>query len=118
MVGCGAGVSEGNPQQEPKQQHLGQVPRWPWPPPEQPTSGQAGGRRTPLGSCGQALDFLHRKGVLTEKMKDYAKALYGVLSDEGVHALKSEQVYVRLCRFTVAEYALVLFFELDRRLQE
>jgi hypothetical protein len=74
--------------------------------------------KTPLGSCGQALDFLCRNGVLTTKMKEYGKALYGVLSNEGVHAFKSEREYVRLFRNTVAEYALVLFFELERRLRE
>jgi hypothetical protein len=38
------------------------------------------------------------------------------LSNEGVHAIKSEREYVRLCRNMVAEFALVLFFELERRL--
>lgn len=71
---------------------------------------------TNLASRGQALDFLCRKGVLTEKMRDFGKALYGVLSNEGVHAFKTEREYVRLCRNMIAEYALVLFFELERRL--
>jgi hypothetical protein len=71
---------------------------------------------TNLGSCGQALDFLSRKSVLTEKMRDLGKSLYGVLSNEGVHAFKTEREYVRLCRNMIAEYALVLFFELERRL--
>jgi hypothetical protein len=70
-----------------------------------------------LAKFGQAIDYLHRHGVLTEKMRDFAKALYGVLSNEGVHALKSEREYVRLCRNQVAEYALVLLFELERRLR-
>lgn len=69
---------------------------------------------TDLTKCGQAIDFLQRKGVLTEKMRDLARALYSVLSNEGVHAIKSEREYIRLCRNMVAEYALVLFFELDR----
>jgi hypothetical protein len=72
---------------------------------------------TDLTKSGQVLDFLVRKGVLKEKMRDYGRALYGVLSNEGVHAFKSEKEYVRLFRNTVAEYALVLFFELERRLQ-
>src|SRR5581483_12387743 len=71
---------------------------------------------TDLSSCGQALDYLTRKSVLTAKMSAFGKALYGVLSDEGVHALKSEREYVRLCRNVVVEYTLVLFFELERRL--
>jgi hypothetical protein len=54
--------------------------------------------------------------VLTDKMFEFGKALYGVLSNEGVHAIKSTREYVRLCRNMTAEYALVLFFELERRL--
>ena len=71
---------------------------------------------TPLTKCGQAIEYLQRKDVLTEKMQSLGKAIYGVLSNEGVHAIKSEREYVRLCRNMVAEYALVLFFELERRL--
>jgi hypothetical protein len=73
--------------------------------------------RTDLGKCAQAIDFLQRKGVLTDKMASLGKALYGVLSNEGVHAMKSEREYVRLCRNQLVEYALVLFFELDRRIR-
>lgn len=72
---------------------------------------------TDLTKCGHAIDYLQRQGVLTDPMRALARALYGVLSEEGVHALKSEQEYVRLCRNQVAEYALVLFFELERWLQ-
>ena len=68
-------------------------------------------------SASRNLDFLKRKAVLTEKMFDLGKALYGVLSNQGVHAIKSEHEYVRLCRNMVAEYALVLFFELERTLE-
>src|SRR5262249_41310714 len=71
---------------------------------------------TDLTKCGQAIDYLHRKKVLTDKMKDLAKSLYGVLSNEGVHAIKSKREYVRLCRNMVAEYSIVLFHELERRL--
>ena len=71
---------------------------------------------TNLSQCGQALDFVRRKSVLTDKMFEFGKALYGVLSNEGVHAIKSTREYVRLCRNMTAEYALVLFFELERRL--
>jgi hypothetical protein len=74
------------------------------------------GDATDLTKCGQAIDYLQRHGVLTEKMKALGRALYGVLSEEGVHSLKSDKEYVRLCRNWIAEYALVLFFELDRAL--
>jgi len=71
-----------------------------------------------LTQCRQAIDYLERRGVLTERMKALGRALYGVLSEEGVHALKSDPEYVRLCRNIIAEYALVLFFELERRLRD
>lgn len=70
---------------------------------------------TDLTKCQQAIDYLQRKDVITDKMQALGREIYGVLSDEGVHAIKSEREYVRLCRNMVAEYALVLFFELDRR---
>ena len=60
---------------------------------------------TPLDSCGQVIGYLQRKDVLTAKMESLAKGLYGVLSHEGVHAIKAEREYVRLCRNMVTEYA-------------
>jgi hypothetical protein len=71
-----------------------------------------------LTKCQQAIDYLERRGVLTDRMKALGRALYGVLSEEGVHSLKADREYVRFCRNWIAEYALVLFFELDRRLQD
>lgn len=71
---------------------------------------------TDLTKCQQVIDYLERKDVLTEKMKQLGRALYGVLSNEGVHAISSEREYVRLCRNMVAEYALIVFFELNRAL--
>jgi hypothetical protein len=70
-----------------------------------------------LTKCQQAIDYLERRGVLTDRMKALGRALYGVLSEEGVHSLKADREYVRLCRNMIAEYALVLFFELERRLR-
>ena len=75
---------------------------------------------TPLTKCGQAIEFLCRKGVMTEKLQALAKSLYGILSDGGYgcHALKATRDYTRLCRNMVVEYAVTLFFELERRLAE
>jgi hypothetical protein len=72
---------------------------------------------TDLSQCQQAIDYLHRHGVLTDRMRQFGRALYGVLSEEGVHAFKSEREYVRLCRNMIGEYALVVLFELERRLR-
>jgi hypothetical protein len=46
--------------------------------------------------------------------------VYSILSDGnyGVHALKATRDYTRLCRNMVVEYAVTLFFELERRLAE
>lgn len=87
--------------------------------------GKELGRRKPeladgtdLSSFGQAIDYLNRKTVVTEKMKLLAKAIYGVLSNEGVHSLTAKKEYVRLCRNMAIEYAIVLFFELEQRLNQ
>jgi hypothetical protein len=69
--------------------------------------------RGDLSKFGQAIDYLERNTVLTPKMKELPRSLYGILSNEGVHAFKSEKEYVRLCRNMVIEYAIVLFYELD-----
>jgi hypothetical protein len=78
------------------------------------------GNGTPLDKCQQAIDYLERKNVITEKIKNLGRCLYGILSDGdfGVHALKASRDYTRLCRNMVVEYAVTLFFELDRRLAE
>ncbi len=76
------------------------------------------GNGTPLEKCGQAIDYLTRKRVITAKFKNLAKCLYAILSDDeyGVHALSATRDYTRLCRNMVVEYAVTLFFELERRL--
>ena len=78
------------------------------------------GNGTPLNKCGQAIDYLERKGIITGKFKALARCLYAILSDGdyGVHALKANRDYTRLCRNMVIEYAVTLFFELERRLAE
>ena len=76
------------------------------------------GNGTEVTKCGQAIDYLERKGVTTTKIKELGRCLYGILSDGdyGVHALKASRDYTRLCRNMVVEYAVTLFFELERRL--
>jgi hypothetical protein len=69
---------------------------------------------TPINICGRCIDFLKEAGVLPAHLHSLAKSIYSVLSSEGGHAIKSEREYVRLCRNMVAEYALILFFELVR----
>jgi hypothetical protein len=78
------------------------------------------GNGTPLDKCGQAIDYLARRLVTTDKIKDLGRCLYAILSDGnfGVHALKADRDYTRLCRNMVVEYAMTLFFELERRLAE
>lgn len=74
--------------------------------------------QTPMTQCQNVIDHLCNKGVLPENAKAFARGLYGLLSSEGVHKLQSTREYVRLCRNMVAEYGLILFYELDRRLAE
>jgi hypothetical protein len=73
---------------------------------------------TPLHQFGSAIDFLERKGVITDKIKNLGRALYAILSDGqfGVHALKANRDYTRLCRNMVVEYSVTLLFELERRI--
>jgi len=72
---------------------------------------------TDLTKCGHAIDYLQQKGVLTDKVQALGRSIYGVLCSEGVHSLKTDPEYSRLCRNMIAEYAMILFFELERRLQ-
>lgn len=78
------------------------------------------GNGTPLEKCGQAIDYLQRKQVTTEKIRVLGRCLYDILSDHdyGVHSLKASRDYTRLCRNMVVEYAVTLFLELERRLTQ
>lgn len=73
---------------------------------------------TDLTKCQQVIDHLQQQRVLSPKSQALGRALYGILSEEGVHALQSTREYVRLCRNLIAEYGLILFYELERRLEE
>jgi len=73
---------------------------------------------TDLRQCQNVIDYLQRKDVIEDSVRRLGRGLYGVLSEKGSHAIASTREYVRLCRNMVAEYALVLFFELERRLKE
>ena len=46
--------------------------------------------KTDFTKFGNLLDHLHNKDVVTAKMKEFARGLYGILSNEGVHAMKAE----------------------------
>jgi hypothetical protein len=73
---------------------------------------------TVLAKFGQAIEFLRRVKLIDIGMLRLGQGLYSVLSEEGVHAISSDQEYVRLCRNMVVEYSLVLFWELDRWVPE
>ena len=75
---------------------------------------------TPLHQCGNAIDYLARKNVITGKIQSLGRCLYAILSDGeyGVHALKATRDYTRLCRNMVVEYAVTVFFEFNRRLSQ
>jgi hypothetical protein len=57
--------------------------------------------------CGQVLTTLRVLNFYTEKEEKFAGALYGLLSDEGVHALVAKREYARLMRNMVIEYGVM-----------
>jgi hypothetical protein len=63
--------------------------------------------RTRDTKCGQVLTTLRVLNFFTEKEEKFAAALYGLLSDEGVHALTAKREYARLMRNMVIEYAVM-----------
>lgn len=68
-------------------------------------SGQVG--RRPDTKFGQVLTTLRVLNFFTEKEEKFAGALYGLLSDEGVHALTAKREYARLMRNMVIEYGVM-----------
>jgi len=63
--------------------------------------------RTRDTKCGQVLTTLRVLNFFTEKEEKFAAALYGLLSDEGVHALTAKREYARLMRNMVIEYGVM-----------
>src|SRR5260370_4537711 len=61
------------------------------------------------------LTFLKNKGFFTEQQDKFARGLYTLLSDEGVHPLIAEKEFARLLRNMVIEYGLMFLTMLEKK---
>ena len=61
------------------------------------------------------LTFLKNNGFLTPQQDKFARGIYTLLSDEGVHSLISEQEFARLLRNVVIEYGLMFLIMLEKK---
>ncbi len=63
---------------------------------------------------GGGLSYLVQNNVLSTVEEKFIAGLYGLISDEGVHALVAEREYVRLSRNFVIEYALLFLRKMEK----
>jgi hypothetical protein len=64
---------------------------------------------------GEAIAFLRKEGIFTEKQEQLAAALFGFSSDEAVHKLIAAREFARLMRNIVIEYGVMFLASLDKR---
>lgn len=62
-----------------------------------------------------ALTFFKNKSFFTEQQEKFARGLYTLLSDEGVHPLIAEKEFARLLRNMVIEYGLMFLTMLEKK---
>ena len=70
---------------------------------------------TVLDKWDPAITFLKHKSFLTEQQEKFARGLYTLLSDEGVHPLIAEREFARLLRNMVIEYGLMFLTMLQKK---
>jgi hypothetical protein len=61
------------------------------------------------------LTFLRNCGFLTEQQNKFARGLYALLSDEGVHPLIAEREFARLLRSMSIEYGLMFLTMFEKK---
>jgi hypothetical protein len=61
------------------------------------------------------LTFLKNNGFFTQQQDKFARGLYALLSDEGVHPLIAEREFARLLRNVVIEYGLMFLTMLQKK---
>jgi hypothetical protein len=61
------------------------------------------------------LTFLKNKSFLSAQQDKFARGLYTLLSDEGVHSLIAEREFARLLRNVVIEYRLMFLTMLQKK---
>ena len=62
-----------------------------------------------------ALTFLKNQSIITPQQEKFARGLYTLLSDEGVHPLIAEREFARLLRNMVIEYELMFLTMLEKK---
>ena len=70
---------------------------------------------TVLDKWDPTITFLKNKLFLTEPQEKFARGLYTLLSDEGVHPLITEREFARLLRNMVIEYGLMFLTMLQKK---
>jgi hypothetical protein len=81
---------------------------------EELTRSQIPAAKPTDATWGDGLEQLERQGLLTKSEKGFARALFTLVSDEGVHPLIAEKEYARLARNVVVEYALLFLSKLQK----
>lgn len=61
------------------------------------------------------LTFLRNKGFLSPQQDKFARGIYALLSDEGVHPLMAEREFARVLRNVVIEYGLMFLTILEKK---
>jgi hypothetical protein len=51
--------------------------------------------------------FLRKEGYITVQQEKFARGIYALISDEGVHPLMSERVFARVLRNVTIEYGFM-----------
>jgi hypothetical protein len=62
-----------------------------------------------------SVTFLANKGYLSKQQEKFARGLYTLTSDEGVHPLIAEREFVRVSRNMVIEYGLMFLKVLEKK---
>jgi hypothetical protein len=70
---------------------------------------------TVVDDWNSTLTFLSNKSFLSPQQEKFARGLYTLLSDEGVHALIAEREFARLLRNVVIEYGLMFLTMLAKK---
>jgi hypothetical protein len=71
--------------------------------------------KTVVGQWDPTLMFLKNCKFFTEQQDKFARGLYTLLSDEGVHPLIAEKEFARLLRNVVIEYGLMFLTMLEKK---
>jgi hypothetical protein len=70
---------------------------------------------TVISEWDPTITFLRNRSHITLQQEKFARGLYTLLSDEGVHALVAEREFARLLRNMVIEYGVMFLSVLDKK---